>query len=258
MSAEQYKAKGNDAFKNKNYTEAIANYSKAIELEPTGTNAGALYSNRAASYSALGQHEKALLDGESCVSCRPDWLKGYYRKGIALEALNRIDEAVKAFQEAIKYEAGNQEITAKIQSLNEAIKKRNDTATPNRINDPEEARKLGNSLFGQGKYDAASSYYTRALDLYGSKTCPEKASCYCNRAACHQQTHNYPAVIADCTAALEIDPNHAKALIRRAIAFEGNEKWKLALEDYNAVNRLTPGLSNVSQGIVRCQRAINY
>lgn len=258
MSAEQYKAKGNDAFKAKNFTEAIAMYSKAIELEPTGAAAGALYSNRAASYSSLGQHEKALLDGESCISCRPDWLKGYYRKGIALEALGRVDEAVKAFQEAIKYEAGNAEVLTKISTLNEIIKKRNESSRPVKVTDPEEARKLGNSLFGSGKYEEALAYYTRAIELYGSTSCPEKASCYCNRAACHQQTHNYSAVIADCNKALEIDENHPKALLRRAIAYEGNEKWKLALEDYQRVNRLTPGLSNVSQAIVRCQRAVNY
>lgn len=257
MSADQYKAKGNDAFKVKNYTEAIAMYSKAIEIEPKGVAAGALYSNRAASYSALGQHEKALADSDLCISCRPDWLKGHYRKGVALEALGRIDEAVKAFQDAQKQES-SPEVNDKIQFLNEAIRKRNESSKPQRVTDPEEARKLGNSLFGNSKYDEASAYYTRAIELYGSTVCPEKASCFCNRAACHQQTHNFSAVIADCTSALEIDPNHAKALLRRAIAYEGNEKWKLALADYQAVNRLTPGLSNVSQAVVRCQRAVNY
>lgn len=63
-------------------------------------------------------------------------------------------------------------------------------------------------------------------------------------------------MIEDCNSALAIDPTHVKAYIRRAIAYEGLEKWQLALDDYNKAKSLAPTLPNISQGVLRCQRAL--
>lgn len=259
MSADQFKANGNAAFKDKNYREAIDWYTKAIDLDPTCEAAGALYSNRAASWSGLGDNNKALADGELCVRVRPDWLKGHFRKGVALEALNRLDEAQKAFQDALKTDANNAEVQEKLQSLNARIKERNEKSTPATCKTAEDAKVLGNSHFAQGKYEQAANFYSRAIELSaksGGANPTDIANYYSNRAACNQQVHNYKAVIADCNEALNIDANHSKALLRRAIAYEGLEKWQLALDDYNAINRISPGMSNVSQGVLRCQRAV--
>lgn len=261
MSVADFKNKGNAAFKAQNYTEAIANYTKAIDIDPASTEAGALYSNRAACFTSLNQLDKALQDAESCIHVRPDWLKGYFRKGVALEKLNRLDEALRAFQDALKVENGNAEVQEKLQGINSAIKSRNDKATPETVKTADEAKALGNSLFGQGKYEAACAFYTRAIEMYEKATGDKaadmnRANCYTNRAACHQQTHSYKQVIMDCEEALLIDGKHVKALIRRAIAYEGLEKWQKALDDYNAVNLLSPGMTNVSQGVTRCRRAL--
>lgn len=257
MSAqqEQFKTKGNDAFKVKNYREAIIAYTQAIDIDPRSEAASALYSNRAASYSALNQHKEALADAEACIALRPDWLKGHYRKAVALEALGKLDDALAAFDDALRTEPNNADVQERLNNLRLAIKERNEKAVPGAMRTPEEAKMIGNSLFKTGKYEKAIEFYTRAIDLSPGDT-EEKASYFCNRAACHQQVHAYKSVISDCESALAINPNHAKALLRRAIALEGLEKWQRALDDYNRVNQLTPGLSNVSQGILRCQRAI--
>jgi len=269
MSVTDFKTKGNAAFKVQNYTEAITNYTKAIDIDPASTEAGALYSNRAACFTSLNQLDKALLDADSCIRVRPDWLKGYFRKGVALEKLSRFDEALRAFQDALKTDAGNAEVQEKLQAINSAIKSRNDKATPEAAKTADEAKSVGNSLFGQGKYEVAAAFYGRAIELYEKESSQtsdpvakktanvNRANCYANRAACHQQTHSYKQVIMDCEEALLIDEKHVKALIRRAIAYEGLEKWQKAMDDYTAVNMLSPGMSNVSQGVTRCRRALN-
>lgn len=255
MSIDQFKAKGNDAFKAKNFKEAIDWYTKAIDLDPTSENAAALYSNRAASWTSLNDHTKALSDAELCIRVKPSWLKGHFRKAVALEALNRLDEAQKAYQEALKTEPANEEVQQKLTQINSRIKERNEKSTPQSCKTADDARIVGNSLFGLGKYDQAAQFYTRAIELTHGNT-PEKANYFANRAACNQQVHAYKQVIADCNEALAIDSNHVKALLRRAIAYEGLEKWQAALDDYQLVNRISPGMSNVSQGVLRCQRAI--
>ncbi|CCW59905.1 unnamed protein product [Phytomonas sp. EM1] len=252
---EALKAKGNEFFKAAKYKEAIEWYTKAIATNPNAEAAGSLYSNRAACWQCLGEYDKAMEDSEQCIKMRPDWLKGYFRKGLALQSMNRLDEAQKTFQEALKVEPHNQEVMDKLQAINDLLRKRNQTTKPASCKTLEDAKKLGNSLFSEGKYDLAAQFYTRAIELEPRAT-KDKAVCYANRAACYQQTHLYSMMAEDCSAAIAIDSQNVKAYIRRAIAYEGMEKWKLALDDYNTAKQLAPSLASVSQGLLRCQRAL--
>lgn len=255
MSIDELKSKGNAAFKAKQYKEAIDWYTKAITIDPTSEASGALYSNRAASWQGLSNYAKAAADADMCIKVRPDWLKGYFRKGVAMQSLNNLDEAQKAFKEALRVEPNNEEVMEKLQSVNAQLKERNEKAKPSACKTADEAKQLGNSLFTEGKYEQAALFYTRAIELQKEPT-KEKATYYSNRAACYQQTHLYQQMIDDCTTAIGIDSQNVKAYIRRAIAYEGMEKWKLALDDYNTAKTLAPSLSNVSQGVLRCQRAL--
>ncbi|EAN77864.1 stress-inducible protein STI1-like, putative [Trypanosoma equiperdum] len=255
MSVADLKAKGNEAFTAKRYEEAIEWYTKAINVDPQSEGAAALYSNRAACWNALAKYKEALEDAEGCISVKPQWFKGYFRKGAALQAMGNYDEAQKALQQSLKTDPNNEELMARLQEINNILKERNEKASPASCRTPEEAKVIGNSLFGAGKYERAALFYSRAIEL-STGGGAEVANYYANRAACNQQTHSYQLVIDDCNAALSIEPAHVKALLRRAIAYEGLEKWKKALEDYNQVNRLAPGNQSVSQGVLRCQRAV--
>ena len=53
--------------------------------------------------------------------------------------------------------------------------------------------------------------------------------------ACYKQISNFDGTIEDCTAVLEIDPENVKALVRRAQAFEGVERYRFALQDVKTV-----------------------
>lgn len=46
-----------------------------------------LYSNRSAVYAAQAEYEKALEDAEKAISIKPDWSKGYARKGAAYKGM---------------------------------------------------------------------------------------------------------------------------------------------------------------------------
>lgn len=255
MSLETYKTQGNEMFKAKRYDEAIAAYTKAVNCDPNSEAAAAVYSNRAASYSALNRQIEALQDADNCIRVKPAWLKGHFRKGAALESLGRLDEAVRAFDDALKTEPQNEEVQDRLNSIRKLVKERNDRMKPQMCKTAEEAKIIGNSHFGLGQYETASLFYTRAIDLT-SQPSEEKANYHANRAACRQQIHDFKGVVEDANFALEMNPNHVKALHRRAIAWEGLEKWQNALEDYQKVNQLAPGMSNVSQGVMRCQRAL--
>lgn len=255
MSVEKLKLEGNEAFKQKKYSQAIELYNKALELNPDAETSSALFSNRSACHFQMKDYPHALEDADNCIRCKPTWEKGYFRRGVALKAMGNMDDARKAIQEYLRLHPGDTTAQDTIAELNNAIRERNNNAKPSLQKNPESARIIGNSLFSEGKYDRAAEFYTRAIELDPTSS-PQKANCYANRAACFQQTHMYHDMVSDCNHALEINPSHVKALMRRGIAYEGMEKWKLALADYEAAQRISPGLSAVSQGVLRCQRSI--
>jgi len=96
--AEEFKKKGNDAFKEKNFDEAIKNYNKAITLDP---NNASYYSNRSGAWSSKGNHESALKDANLCVEKDPTFVKGYSRKGKAHFDMGKWDEAEAAYKEGL-------------------------------------------------------------------------------------------------------------------------------------------------------------
>ncbi|VEU24204.1 DEKNAAC105427 [Brettanomyces naardenensis] len=105
MSAEQYKAEGNDAFRAKDFPKAIELFSKAIDVSETPNHV--LYSNRSACYASLHEYADALKDAEECVKINPTWAKGYNRVGAAYLGENKTTEAREAYEKALELDPSN-------------------------------------------------------------------------------------------------------------------------------------------------------
>ncbi|XP_050914667.1 uncharacterized protein LOC127129555 [Lathyrus oleraceus] len=80
-------------------------------------------------------------------------------------------------------------------------------------------RKAGNENFKMGKYTEEVENYTAALSSY-IKSRPFAAICFGNRAAAHQASGQIADAIADCSMAMALDGNYAKAISRRATLHE--------------------------------------
>ncbi|KAG1334089.1 putative ankyrin-1 [Cocos nucifera] len=114
------KARGEDAFKRKDYQMAVDAYTQAIDLDP---NEATLLSNRSLCWMRLGQGECALADAKACRARRPDWPKACYREGAALRLLQRFDEAANAFYEGVKLDPENKELVNAFREAVEAGRK---------------------------------------------------------------------------------------------------------------------------------------
>jgi L1 cell adhesion molecule like protein len=108
-------------YKDGHYAEAIEQYTAAISAAP---NSGALYGNRSIAYLKLTPPnlDLALADAEKATEVEPKWGKGYARLGEALQALEKDEEAVKAFEKAVDLSQGLAKTEAKKKL--EAVKKR--------------------------------------------------------------------------------------------------------------------------------------
>lgn len=113
------KDKGNEFFKAGNYLKAAALYTQAIKQDPSNPT---LYSNRAAAFLHLVKLNKALADAETTITLKPQWEKGYFRKGCILEAMERYDDALAAFQIALQYNPQSAEVSRKIKRLSQLAK----------------------------------------------------------------------------------------------------------------------------------------
>jgi len=253
QKAAEAKDKGNKFFLAKQYSQAVEWYTKAVQADPTDA---AFYSNRAAAYTGLNKFEEALADSEQCIKLMPNWVKGYYRKGAALVSLSRHDEAVRAFKKGIECEPNNEDLKQRLaEAEREArftVKRHDEEGRP--LSPAQIAKEEGNVMFRESKYETAIAKYTKAVELATSEE--EKAVYYSNRATCQAQLQNHQAVVDDCTSSINIKPS-VKALIRRGLAYESLEKYKLGLEDMRMVLEMDPSARVASETIHRLTRAIN-
>lgn len=107
MNAQEWKEKGNTALKAKDYAEALNCYTEAIQAD---NKDHIHHSNRSVCYYNMGQHEKALQDANNCITLKPDWAKGYLRKGTAEIGLDLLEEAKASFTKGLELEPSNQQL----------------------------------------------------------------------------------------------------------------------------------------------------
>lgn len=117
---------GNDAFKAGDFASAAAAYTSAMAGGGSGkkdNTSAALLANRAACWLKLGRFEAALADSERAVEMEPGHVKALFRKGLALKALGRLQEAGAALSAAQAAEPGNAAVRDAILLLQRAAAK---------------------------------------------------------------------------------------------------------------------------------------
>ena len=70
---------------------------------------------------ALKQYEEALKDADTCIKMKPDWVKGYVRRGDALERMLLYPEAHEAFTKAVKLDSEDASAKQRLQNLNKLL-----------------------------------------------------------------------------------------------------------------------------------------
>jgi stress-induced-phosphoprotein 1 len=261
--ANEEKNKGNDYFNKGNYAEAIKHYTNAIKHDPKEST---FYSNRCIAYLKLNNTKQALEDAEATIKYNPTWPKGYLRKASVLVALDKYEEAQTVLTRGINQKGDIAELQKKLEEVNHELKKRQNKSreeakrpkTTDESGKPLSpaliAKEEGNFHYKESRYEQAAQCYTRAIEITSDPN--EKAMFYSNRAACYQQLQRYTDTITDCTCCLEIQPENVKALLRRGLAYENNENYKLARQDMQQALSLDPNAKMASEALVRLERVI--
>ena len=167
---------------NDNTDAALADFRQAIELDPNYMQA---YYFRAYTYQRMGKFRKAVDDYNVAMTLTADENERatiYYNRGRANKELDRDQDALSDYSEAIARHPANDAIYFSRALLHH------------------ENRDI----------DEAIADYSRAIELN-----PEHARAYFNRGLLHRKTKNDYLAVRDFEMATDIEPSFAKAYVNR-------------------------------------------
>ena len=231
--ADEIKMKGNEEFKKKNFDEAIKLYQQAIELYPKEM---VYYLNSAKCYLEKKDYDKTIeLCKHVCENCR-DFTRRATAFGIigyAYKAQNKLDEAIKAFEDS-QMEKNDERIK---QAHKETLKLKKEQEELAYINPEiaEEENQKANELYKAGKYPEALKVYNEAI-----KRNPKLPKYYTNRAQCYIKLMEFYQAIKDCEMAIKLEPKTLKAYQKKANCHYITKEYHKVLQTIDEGLKLFP------------------
>eukprot|EP00960_Hanusia_phi_P076402 768555-Hanusia_phi.AAC.9 len=204
---------GNEAYKQKDFDQAIKHYEKAAELDPTSM---VYLNNIAAALFGQGKYEEcikkcqeAIQVGKEHRSDFKDIARAHARCGNACAKLGRLEEAIKHYDNSlVEFKDGNVELKRK-----ETIRQKDEIDKAAYL-DPakaEEHRQNGNAFFKDGKWSDAIKEYSE-----GVRRDPDNHLIYSNRAQTYIKVMDFGSALRDCEKCLELKPDFPRAYARKA------------------------------------------
>lgn len=222
---------GNEAYKKKEFAEALKHYEKAIELDPTNMT---FYSNKAAVLFEKGEYEECIKLCKQAVEVgreqRADYTliaKALTRIGNAFLKMDKLEEALTWFDKSLS-EHRDPELVKKQKALEKDVAERKRRA----YIDPElaqEEKNIGNKFFKEGNFPEAMKHYTEAV-----KRDPDNAILYSNRAACYTKLMEFQRALEDCEMCIKKDPKFIKGYIRKGAALMAMKEYSKARSAFEA------------------------
>lgn len=110
--------------------------------------------------------------------------------------------------------------------------------------DAERLKNEGNELMKADRHREALERYSRAIELD-----PLSAVYFCNRAAAHFKLNDHEGAVADCTAALVLQPDYGKAHGRLGLALTALERHREARQAFARAASLEPDNDSYKQNL---------
>jgi len=248
----QYYHLGFQDMNQKNYAQAVVDFTNAIEIKP---QMNAVYYFRAIAYSRKNEFSKALDDvnkaDELGYAVNPifnDFLNKnatrqaaevYYSLGFNDMHQEKFTQAIADFTKALEIDPTYKMIYycrgvvyLRMDEFNKALtdiniaKKKGVLISPVLINEIEQHQSIGQG----GDYSSPDNFPQLIADFTQAiKANPKDPDLYVKRGLCYKKQHNYVQAIADYTQAIEIDPKFADAYRRRGSSYynlkEYDKSW---------------------------------
>jgi tetratricopeptide (TPR) repeat protein/serine/threonine protein kinase len=212
------------------YKKALGEFSRAIDLNPQLAGA---WQNRGTAYSTLGQYRKALVDLSQVIKLFPNFQPAWNNRGLTYLALHRYEQALGDFSRAIAL-GPNDAMARTNRGLAHVLFHHYDKALADlswavKLG-PKDARawtSRGLAHAGLREYEKAVADHTQAIALN-----PKFAQAWDNRGLAHAELGQHEKAVADYSQAIALDLNNTWFYLRRAASYFPLHQYEKAVADY--------------------------
>lgn len=257
--AYEEKDKGNSAYKDKRFEEAIEHYNKALELFDQDIS---FITNRAAVKYETGDLEGCIEDCEKAIErgreLRTDYkliARAMTRKGNALMKMGKLEEAISTYNRSLT-EHRNADTLKRLNEAEKALKDKTESEYINMDLCGEEKDK-GNAAFKEQKYPEAVKHYTEAIKRGPPSVNPEAHKLFSNRAACYTKLGAWNEGLKDAEECIKLAPEFAKGYSRKGHLQYFMKEYSKAMSTYEEGLKHDPENAELKDGLSRCVQAIN-
>ncbi len=195
QTAEDYNNRGTDYYNQNNFTQAMSDFNKALEINP---NCAPAYSNRGFLYDKQGNFTQAITDYNKALEIDSNYAPAYNNRGALYEKQGNLTQAMFDYNKAIK------------------INPNYEPAYNNR----------GALYEKQDNLTLAISDCTKAIEID-----PNDAMAYYNLGLIYATQGNLTQAMSNYNKAIEINPNDAKAYYYRAMDYSFLKEYDNAWSD---------------------------
>ncbi len=228
------------------WEETLADFSRAIELDPSSAWA---WVSRGQAYRLMERYEEALADYSRAIELAPTHASAIASRGLTYHAMERYDEALTDLSRAIELDP-NQDWAWAWRGHAYRLMERYDEALTDFSRAIELAPTYASAIAERGqtyqameRYEEALTDLSRAIELGPSRAVkfdPSHTWNIASRGQTYQEMERYEEALADYSRAIELDPAHAWAIASRGQTYRLMERYDEALTDLNRAIELDP------------------
>ena len=216
QTSEEYFYRAYEKINLKDYYGAIADYTKAIEINPNFSNA---YYNRGLTKYDLKDYKGAIEDYTKAIEINPNYIQAYNNRGAVKRELKDNYGAIADYTKAIEINPNHSSAYYNRGAVKSELKD-NYGAIADYTKAIEINPNFSNAYNNRGKskailknYYGAISDFTKTIEIN-----PNHSHAYYNRGNAKFILKDYYGAISDCTKDIEINPNKSVAYFRRGLS----------------------------------------
>jgi tetratricopeptide (TPR) repeat protein len=232
-------------FQTRAFDLAIDDFNKVIEVNPTSL--AAIY-NRGGAYLEKGDLDRAIVDYNKAIQIEPSYVYAYFSRASAYQRKKELDRAIADYSKVIELEPSAAIQVYAYRGVAYENKGDFDRAIADHTkwieSFPRQAKGYvvrGNAYVRKGDRDLAIADYTKALELDPPRSEAYTASYM--RAMAYREKGQPDLAIVDFTKCIEMNPSDPYPFHNRGVAYERQGKVDQAIDDYRASLRLAPNFN---------------
>ncbi|MGB3653799.1 MAG: tetratricopeptide repeat protein [Rivularia sp. (in: cyanobacteria)] len=192
------------------------------------------------------RYDEAVKAFDEAIKQKPAFAYlAYYGKGLALAGQRKLKETIAALEQAIKLKP---DFVAAWQSQSVVYRtlKRQEKALI-AINKAIQVQPENPNLYNEkwGILKNLEDYTQAEAAITKAIKLSPRVAFFSNRGILYKDQKKWELAVADFNKAIQINPDYTTAYFNRAILYEDQKKWKLALADYNKAIQINPNDAEV-------------